>query len=94
MKTSKVIIIIGTIFIFTSCSLLWTVTVPTFSDIKPAGKNKYSIKVLEGTGLNIYSRWDEDAKKQCGSKKMVTTSQQYINNSKGVNYLEGTFVCK
>jgi hypothetical protein len=95
MKTFRRISLITiAVIVLTGCAFLWVQTVPSMSAIKPAGKDRYAIKVNEGTGLSIYERWDQDAQKKCGSKKMVTTKQQYVSNPHGVNFLEGTFDCR
>ena len=90
MKTIKVIAVIWACLTFAGCELI----LPTQAFIKPSGTNRYSIKVFEGRGSDIYLKWDQEAKKQCGSKKAVTINQTYIKNPDGLNYLQGLFQCK
>ncbi|HOQ41313.1 MAG TPA: hypothetical protein PLG94_08365 [Smithellaceae bacterium] len=86
----KVVFIIWISLIFMGCGLI----LPTSSFVKPSGPNRYSIKVFEGRGEDIYLKWDNQMQQTCGSKKAVTINQTFVKNPQGLNYLQGLFQCK
>lgn len=66
---------------------------PTSSDTTPIGKGKYSIKVYQGRGDDMYKKWEDEGARLCGGKKFKTKDRQYVKNPDGLNYLVGVIEC-